>query len=107
VTGAEILARLEAKGTLVAAGRALGVEPDELAEVLAGRQDSWPRLRRQLADYLGVDRAVLFPDFASYDKAFDRFMARRGGRRLPPDVVDKAVAILADVRTPPRARARK
>ena len=104
VTGPEIRDLVNAKGTLTAAARAIGVDPAELTLVLADKHPSWPRLRRLLAAYLGVDRAELFPDFAAWDEAYDAGLARRGDRQLPPEVVDRVVAMYGDVRRPPRAR---
>lgn len=72
------------------AAKAIHVPIETLERVLAGDEPSWPRLRRELAAHLGVERCELFPDHAAYDAAYDAGLARRAEQGLPPTVTDSA-----------------
>jgi transcriptional regulator with XRE-family HTH domain len=43
--------------------RALGRSPNALYPVLNGQRRAWPKLRREIADYLELPEAELFPEF--------------------------------------------
>ena len=44
--------------------RAVGIQPMTLRHVIGGFTDSWPALRRRIAEYLQMPEDVLFPQHA-------------------------------------------
>lgn len=42
--------------------RRVGISPEVLRHILAGRRPSWPKLRREIAELLEIDERELFPE---------------------------------------------
>jgi lambda repressor-like predicted transcriptional regulator len=99
----DLRALLRRKGTIPAAARAVGLSSYELNEVLAGVVPTWPALRKAIAEYVGVEPAELWPEYAALDDAFFAGVERRAdqgyGRRVTdPVTLRKAAAVLVEVR---------
>jgi hypothetical protein len=110
--GLDLRERIAEKGTIGAAATAVGLPAEELDAILVGQERSWPRLRQRLADYLGTDRAELFPEFVSFDSAFEAGVTKRIEQGLPakiadPTTLDRIAALFLDVRRPPKARPKR
>jgi transcriptional regulator with XRE-family HTH domain len=62
----------------------VGVNPQSFSRIISGTQPSWPKLRRKVAEHLGVDE-----DVAWFPEDTDALLAQRGEQGFAD--VDEAV----------------
>jgi putative transcriptional regulator len=43
-------------------GRQIGINPTSIAQIERGHRKSWPKLRKQLSETLGIDENLLFDE---------------------------------------------